>query len=463
MLPPFDPWCTCAAAADVSVAAHASAEALRRRRSARLASLLAAAAEGSAFYRRALAGRDPATVGLEQLPIVQKRALMADFASWVTDRRLDIGRLRRFVRKRTNIAEPYLDRYTVWESSGSTGEPAIFVQDPAALAVYDALEILRRPVLRPLERWLDPWALAERTAFVGAIDGHFASTVSIERLRRLQPALADRLRCFSFLQPIDALVAELNAFAPTVLATYPSAAVLLAHARRCGRLTAAPSEIWTGGEQFSPARRAFVRDTFDCPVTHSYGASEFLSLAFECRLGVLHLNSDWAILEPVDAEGRPVPAGQAGATTLLTNLANQVQPLIRYDLGDRVALLGARCACGSPLPAIRVEGRDDDTLVLPGRPGTPPVRVVPLAISTILEEEAGLFDFQLVQQGDGDLLLRTSQHGAQAQATLRQARRKLLAFLSAQGAGALRVQCRTGEINHRGRSGKIKRVIASAQ
>ncbi|WPH16951.1 phenylacetate--CoA ligase family protein [Variovorax paradoxus] len=459
MLPVLDPWQACAAAADVSLASRASDEALRRRRASRLASLFSAAA-GSALYRRLFAGRDPATTRLEDLPIAHKKALMGDFKSWVADPALDLGSLRGFVADRANIAKPWLGRYMVWESSGSTGEPGLFVQDAAAMAVYDALEAVRRPVLRPLQRWLDPWGLTERIAFVGATGGHFASTVSVERLRRLQPGLSDRLRSFSFLQPIDALVAQLNAFRPTVLATYPSAAVLLAQERRCGRLKVSLQEIWTGGEGFSRTRRAFVGTAFACPVANSYGASEFLSLAFECSLGVLHLNSDWAILEPVDAHGAAVPPGRPGSTTLLTNLANHVQPLIRYDLGDRVTLLASRCACGSRLPAIEVEGRDDDTLVFRGARGAPPVKIVPLAVSTVLEEEAGLFDFQLVQQACGELLLRSGRSGADAQAALEKAGRMLRDFLAAQGAGDVRVQCRAGESGCCGRSGKTRRVVS---
>jgi len=52
---------------------------------------------------------------------------------------------------------------------------------------------------------------------------------------------------------------------------------------------------------------------------------------------------------------------------LLTNLANHVQPLIRYDLGDRIMVHEARCGCGSFLPVIELQGRDDDTLWLGSR------------------------------------------------------------------------------------------------
>lgn len=160
----------------------------------------------------------------------------------------------------------------------------------------------------------------------------------MRRLRRLSPTLAVNLKDVSFLRPTHELVAELNSLAPTILETYPSAAVLLAQEYVVGRLAVRPREVWTGGETLTPAMRRFVEQAFDCPVIDSYGASEFLALASQCRCGRLHLNSDWAILESVDERWRPAPAGELGTTTLLTNLANRVQPLIRYDLGDRIAV-----------------------------------------------------------------------------------------------------------------------------
>lgn len=458
--PPLDLWLSGTVAADVALVSHAPADAMKARRARRLGELLAAATLRSPLYRRLLKGRDLGSLRLEDLPVAHKTELMLHFDEWVTDARLRLDGLRRFVADRRRIAEPFLGRYTVWESSGSSGEPGIFVQDAKAMAVYDALEALRRPVLRPMQRLLDPWGLGERIAFVGATGGHFASTVSIERLRRLNPALSSRLRGISFLQPAKGMVAELNAFAPTVIATYPSAAVLLAEARMDGRLRQSPHEVWTGGEDLSAAKREFVQRAFDCPVVNSYGASEFLSLASECEHGRLHLNSDWVILEPVDAQGRAAAPGEAGATTLLTNLANHVQPLIRYDLGDRVTVQARACRCGSCLPVIEVQGRSEDTLHL-GRAGSGSVSVLPLALSTKLEEDAGLFDFQLVQEGPCELLLRTGLRGREAELALQRAQRVLGEFLESQGAVDVHVHCRSGEPGRAGRSGKVLRVVAA--
>jgi phenylacetate-coenzyme A ligase PaaK-like adenylate-forming protein len=460
--PPFDAARSASVAFDVATLLTGGRRPLESVRERRLRTLLKAAAERSPYYARTLKGIDLDACRLADLPITRKPELMSCFDDWVTDPDIRLTALQRFTEDPSRIADAFLGRYVVWGSSGSSGEPGLFVQDASAMAVYDALEALRRPRLHPLRRVFDPLGLRERVAFVGAIGGHFASTVSIERLRRLSPPFARNVRSISFMQPLASVVADLNAFGPTIIATYPSVAVLLAQEQRQGRLHSVLQEIWTGGENLTPGERRFVEGGFNCRLLASYGASEFLSLAAECRCGKLHLNNDWAILESVDAAGRPVPDGQAGATALLTNLANHVQPLIRYDIGDRVCIGAAACECGSLLPTVEVQGRDDDVLHL-GAIGKPSVCVLPLALCTAIEDEGGLFDFQLLQDGAAHLSLQTSLCGASATQSLRRARSALGAYLAAQGIEGVRIDCRSGLTPALSQSGKTKRVVACAE
>jgi phenylacetate-coenzyme A ligase PaaK-like adenylate-forming protein len=457
--PPFDPWLAAQALSDVTAASALNTQALSALQTQRLQRLLKAA-QRSPLYRERMAGQDLASLQLQDLPIVHKAELMHRFSDWVTDPAVTLEALQRFTADPAQIGEPFLGRYTVWESSGSSGEPGIFIQDAAAMAVHDALECLRRPTLRPCQKLLDPWGLSDTLTFVGATGGHFASTVSVERLRRLNPVLALRLHSVSFLQPLRQLIAQLQAIQPTVLATYPSMAVLLAAEAQAGRLHLRLQEVWTGGENLSPGMRRFISDALGCPVANSYGASEFLSMASECRHDQLHLNSDWVLLEPIDAQGRPVPPGQMGESVLLTNLANLVQPLIRYELGDRITLHDQRCACGSVLPVIEVSGRHHDSLRVKA-PGQRAVTLLPLAISTVLEEQAGLFDFQLVQQGPQDLMLHTGLRSAVSPDTVDRACAALAGFLAQQGAAGVRIHHRSSAQGAvpLGPSGKGQRVV----
>lgn len=455
----FDAWQFSQALSEVAWATSAPPPLLQQRQHQRLGQVLAAARAGSRLYARRLRGLPDGPEALARLTPVDRHELMDRYADWVTDPALVLDELRAFTADADRIGEPFLGRYLVWESSGTSGTPGIFVQDARCLALYDALESLRRHPVRPLQRWLDPLGLGERIAFVGATSGHFASYISVERLRRLQPWLAPSIQSFSILEPLDRLVDSLNRFAPTVLASYPTAVALLGDEALAGRLRL-PSlrEIWTGGETLGRTVRERVQRQLGAGIRNSYGASEFLAMAWECALGHLHLNSDWVLLEPVDEHHRPVPAGEPSASVLLTHLGNTVQPLIRYDLGDQIVFSAQACGCGSALPVIEVQGRRDDTLQVAGRQGHR-VALLPLALSTVLEEQAQLFDFQLCQRDDHTLLLRLPQRAAEGRQALAAARRVLQAFAQAQGAAPLKILGELGVAVPRGRSGKACRIL----
>jgi phenylacetate-CoA ligase len=292
--------------------------------------------------------------------------------------------------------------------------------------------------------------------------GHFATVAFTEYLRRRSRLLAARMRSFSTLLPLPELVAALAAFRPAILSGYPTALLLLAREQAAGRLALQPALALTGGEWLTPADRATIATAFACPVRDLYGATEFPYLAIECRHGRLHLNSDWAILEPVDADYRPVPPGAPSRTVLLTNLANRVQPLIRYDLGDSVTLLPGRCPCGSPLPALRVEGRRGDILELRS-PGGASIPLLPLALATVIEEVPGVWHFQLLQDGPAALRLRLEVGaGAERSAVWVALREHLCAYLAGQGLPAVEVTLDPGPPRSDPVSGKFRQVSAQS-
>lgn len=84
----------------------------------------------------------------------------------------------------------------------------------------------------------------------------------------------------------------------------------------------------TGGEFLSDELRERLTDTFHCYFQTSYACVEGGTVACKCTLRHLHINDDWLILEPVDAQGNPVPDGKLADKFLLTNHYNFTQPLI---------------------------------------------------------------------------------------------------------------------------------------
>ena len=383
------------------------ADTIAAARNGRLAALLAFVRANSPHYRHAWRAR-PADAPLQALPIVTKRELMMDFDGWVTDRNLTRDTVKDFLADRAHIGERLLDRYAVWKSSGSSGEPGIFVQDGAALATYDALIGVQLGAARLGGRYASGvFGKGGKAALVTARDDHYASIVSWERLKRASPWLSSK-SC-SVLDPLPDLVAQLNRYRPAFVASYPTMLALLAEERAAGRLHIKPALLWSGGERMTLTMRAAIEQAFGCPVVNEYGASEALSIAYGCEEGWLHVNADWVVLEPVDAEYRPTPPGETSHSALLTNLANRVQPIVRYDLGDSVTAKPDPCACGNPLPAIKVEGRRDDIVSLAAPDGRI-VRILPLALTTVVEEAAGLHRFQIVQTAADRLALRLDPH-----------------------------------------------------
>ena len=184
-----------------------------------------------------------------------------------------------------------------------------------------------------------------------------------------------------------------------------------------------------------------------------------MSIAFGCNEGWLHVNADWVLLEPVDKSYQPTPPGAPSHTVLLTNLANRVQPIIRYDLGDSVVAKPGPCACESPLPAIQVEGRRDDVVSLCAPDGSI-VRLLPLALTTVVEEAAQVHRFQIVQTGADRMMLRLDiSSKSDRQAAWRAASSALHQYLKQQSLPNVRVVLdKRSPIVDR-RSGKLKEVL----
>jgi phenylacetate-coenzyme A ligase PaaK-like adenylate-forming protein len=322
----FDPTQATATTIQVACGGLLEPDRLQRVRARRLARLLQTCVTRSPLYRKWLRGFDPASARLQDLPIAHRDRLMRQFDDWVTDSSIRLDELRSFVSRPERIADTYRGRYVVWQSSGTSGEPGIFVQDAAAMAAYDALEAVRGPFMRWAMSLPAGAGLQRNLVLIGATEEHYASTVSAKRLRQLNPWFSQRLHDVSFLQPMPRLRQALEALDPIVIATFPSVALQLAQEHRDGHLDATPQEIWVGGETLSRATREFIECSFGCRVRNSYGSSEFLSIAFECSEGALHLNADWVILEPLDRHGSPVPLDVEGAPCVRIDVAFIDQP-----------------------------------------------------------------------------------------------------------------------------------------
>ena len=432
-----------AAMLKTGLAGHASREKLARLQQARLGKLLRHAGEKSPYYRELLAG---AGGRFEALPPTTKPVMMENFDRLLTDRQVTMERVEAFMQDLDHVGRMLDGKYLVFRTSGSTGHPAVVLYDRPMIDVSSAVAacrtFARKQDLRAFMRH------GKRTAGVFADHGFYLACGMSRYLQLTMPGRQTKITV-DVNAPEQDIVRALNDFRPAMLSGYPSSLALLAD---CGELAIRPDVVITGGELLTGEVRRKLSGKFGCYVQTHYSCTEAGEIACECSEGHLHINEDWVILEPVDEAYRPVGCGVLSDRVLVTNLANFIQPLIRYELTDRVIVHDEPCACGRHTRWLEIEGRTDDTLTLAGG-----VRVAPMSLYKILEEVRAIRRFQLVQKAPDRLELRMVSD--EPEAAFREAEQALRAFLTARGVPDAEITLSDRPPEADRESGKFKHIL----
>jgi phenylacetate-coenzyme A ligase PaaK-like adenylate-forming protein len=364
----------------------------------RLASLVGFARVNSPHYADKYAGVRDSDFELADLPITSKAELMDNF-----DRVLTVDDVRRddleaFFADDSNLGQLYLDKYAVSHTSGSQGQPLFLVQSPQNLELLFALQASRGNH--------DPLGLADvathlaspaRLAAVTLKPGFYPSAAAFKYL----PAGAEPfLKLLQVSSIDDDMVEQLAEFRPTHLTSYASILHELARNIEQRRLDLRPDlkQVVNISERLMPKTRQRYQEVFGAPVLDDYGMGECMFLTNGCPTsGGMHVNADWAILEVVDADNQPVPPGNQGAKVLVTNLANRIQPFIRYEVGDLVTMAEQPCDCGSNLPLVaRVGGRDSEMFFIETDEGRQPLS--PVVFEHGLTHLLDAREYQIIQE-----------------------------------------------------------------
>jgi phenylacetate-CoA ligase len=155
-------------------------------------------------------------------------------------------------------------------------------------------------------------------------------------------------------------------------------------------------------EMVDERTRRLTENAFGCQSLGRYSAAELGVLAQECALKqTYHLNRSSYTIEllAIDRD-EPVMVGEIGRV-VVTDAHSHAMPLIRYETGD-LAIEGQQCACGVPGSTLsRVIGRSFDTVYdSRGR------AIYPVALNVALTDINHLVQYQFVQRGDGDYVVR---------------------------------------------------------
>lgn len=287
---------------------------------------LAWAKEHSLFYRRHLAGIDPATARLEDLPFTTASDVAEYGAEMVC---LPAGDVARIVTLRT---------------SGSSG---------AGKRLYFSR--------RDLDRTAEFFAVGmgylcgPGDRVLVALPGRAPDGLG-RLLQTGLETLGAEVLLWGGLDDMEAAAKACLDFRPH---TIVSAAALL---RRLALTvpTLRPRNVLLSTDYVAQSAVETIRRLWQCDVFTHYGLTETgYGCAVECPAHAgQHIRHDELILEIVEPGGtRSLPPGRWGEI-VLTTLRREAMPLIRYRTGDKGRLLDAPCPCGSRLPRLdRVPGR----------------------------------------------------------------------------------------------------------
>jgi phenylacetate-CoA ligase len=278
----------------------------------------------------------------------------------------------------THLAAPMEEVVRVFSTSGTTGTPSYI------------------PLTRnDLENWVRTSSRSYAAAGVRATErivstynaGPFVAGAALDAFNRLGlchiPVGSGNT---------ERLMAAVQLLKPQILGCTPSYALHLAEwakQRGIGLKDSSVKRILVAGEPGGgePAMRAKLEEAWGAKVTEAMGIGDIsVSLWGECehQNGMHFSGRGFVHIELIDPEtGASVPL-EDGATgeLVLTHLAHQAAPLLRFRTRDHVVFWNSPCPCGRTSPRVRCIGRTDDMLIVRG------VNVFPSAVREVVNRFA---------------------------------------------------------------------------
>jgi phenylacetate-CoA ligase len=345
--------------------------------------LVAFANARSPFYRRVIAERGIRIEHCvpEDFPVLTKQEAAWNFDQLVTDPGVTRARVAEFL-ARSNDPRDLLDgRYRVLHTSGTSGVLGYSVFSREAW-VKGASHAARAA----------PLGWRRRVAFLAATEGHFAGVSLILTGNEGTNSLFYNVRPFDVGRPLASLIEELNEFQPQALSGYGTALKSLAEAQERGELRIRPRFVGNGGEPLQPDTRQILERVFRTRVLNAYASSEhlYMAMTFHKRDG-MHLLEDDLIFELRDDH------------TLVTNLFNELMPLIRYRMDD---VLVPDMDGPNPLPFRKVKslvGRREHSLTFVNEHGETDW-IHPIVIVELMAP--GVSGWQIALKGDTHFVAR---------------------------------------------------------
>jgi phenylacetate-CoA ligase len=313
------------------------------------------------------------------VPLHRKRLDAAGIGAGRIERLADVARLPFTVK--TDLRDHYpfgmfarkpADLARLHASSGTTGKPTVVGYTQNDLDHWS--ELMARSLFAAGARRGD---IIHNAYGYGLFTGGLGAHAGAERLGGVVVPVSGG--------STERQVALIVDFGARVLCATPSYALAIAEVAEQQGVDLRKSALAVGlfgAEPWSAALRQEIESRLGLRAIDIYGLSEIMGpgVACECeRQDGLHGWEDHFLFEVIDPDtGAPVPEGQAGEL-VITTLAKEALPMIRYRTRDITKITTVPCECGrTHLRILRVTGRNDDMLIVRG------VNVYPSQLEAVL-------------------------------------------------------------------------------
>lgn len=289
-----------------------------------------------------------------------------------------------------------VNKHYMTTTSGSTGQPVTFYNDLYTIfhSLIGFIRILRAHDLS----WRKNRLATIADLSPDSIENAFFSS-GIPNLRTV--ISLNNMKVFHLGKKPEKLIDEINNFKPDFLGGYPGILNILATLKRQGKARQLePRVIVTTGAVVDDYNREYIEKSFNSKLFDMYGATECSPMAFQCKNGNYHINSDFVYMEFMDPKEKEEISGDGG-NVIITRLYGHGTPIIRYTgISDFVTPSRKKDDCGINTTILgEIGGRKVDSIVLPNGEIIPPFTLtgIPHKVMHQLNTEK-VQQFQIIQQ-----------------------------------------------------------------
>ncbi len=414
-----------------------------------LKKLLKYAKKNSEYYSKEI----PDDLDFSKIKPIDKLQFIENFDKIVTDKNVTLERVKNEIKNTSKEKGATLDgKYTITMTSGSTGNPTIIINDKHYRDSTSLISSFRIYKFRyPLIMVTEAGGFGIESSMIG------------ENMKKMK-----NLKNFIHMIDIekestDNIIVKLKKYKNSTIVGYTGVMTIIANKLIDKNIKIKAKQIYLSGEKCGEFEKAVIAKAFDCKnIRTIYGCTEGGSIAYECKCGHLHIMSDTVKIEPVDKDNNPVGYDELSDKVLLTNLTNKVQPIIRYEVTDRIILhKGGACKCGSKEDWLEIEGRTNDNIQIEQDGKIVSIPSISLLIAMAGINKNGLEKFknyQVAVYQSGHLLI-TLDYSADADkdAVNKEIEEKITEFFKIHGVNNVTYEFKQGTLTKTQR-GKYKRV-----